>query len=92
MKPASIRKFDWLYLGSIVIPIVGVVAGWEDMAATLGAEAAATGQAAEDVEAFSSGLALIFSVLVFAISFGLWFLVSVLRIEFTNGFWLLSRY
>lgn len=24
MKPASIRKFDWLYLGSVAIGLLGV--------------------------------------------------------------------
>ena len=41
MKPGSIRKFDWLYLGSIAVSLLGFVFNYDTIAAQTNAELAA---------------------------------------------------
>lgn len=83
MKPASIKKFDMLYLGSIVVGLIGFAVNYGTIADQANAELAAAG-----VEGMGSGV-MIGGVLVsVAISLALWFLVSVVRIEFVK--WILA--
>lgn len=86
MKPASIRKFDLLYLGSIALSIVGFALGYGAMTEMVQTELAAAGAAAE-VGAMSSGMLIGGILFGVAISVAIWFLISVLRIEIVK--WLL---
>lgn len=84
MKPASIKKFDMLYLGSIVVSMVSVVLGWGQMTAMMEAELAAQGQQVEAMEGIASGALIGGLVVGFGISLLLWALISVWRIEFVK--------
>ena len=82
MKPAAIRKFDWLYLGSIAVGVLGFALTYGTLADSVSAELTASGM--ED----AAGGFLIGSMLVgVAINVALWFLISVLRIGFVK--WIL---
>ncbi len=71
-KPDSIRKFDWLYLGSVVVGLLGLALNWGSV----------SGQVNAELGADTANVALIGGlVLGTGISVALWFLVSVLRIE-----------
>ena len=75
MRPDSIRKFDWLYLGSLVLSVLAFALNYGEIVAQVDRELAGSG-----VEG-GSGLAagsLIFSVIV---SLAIWFLISRLRVE-----------
>lgn len=75
MKPASIRKFDWLYLGSLGVNLIGILLNFGLLSAQAEAEFAARGMAGS-----GAGM-LVGSLLIgLAINLGLWFLISVLRI------------
>ena len=79
MKPAAIKKFDWLYLGSVAVGLLGFALNYGAIADQANAELAAGG-----LEGAANGL-LIGSMLVgVAINVALWFLVSVLRIGFVK--------
>lgn len=81
MRPGSIRKFDWLFLGSLALSVLAFVLNYDAIVAQVDRELVASG-----IEA-GAGLAeksLIFSVIV---NLALWFLVSRLRIGFVR--WLL---
>ena len=84
-KPDSIRKFDWLYLGSLAVGLLGLWLGWDSVMAQINTELAAEGVAMEsDIPtAAIIGGALIGVV----ISLILWMLISVFRIEFVK--WIL---
>ncbi|WP_370190154.1 hypothetical protein [Qipengyuania sp.] len=75
MKPASIRKFDWLYLGSLGVNLIGILLNFDSLSAQAEAEFAARGMA-------ESGAGMLVGSLLIglAINLGLWFLISVLRI------------
>lgn len=82
MKPAAIRKFDWLYLGSIAVGVLGFALTYGTLADSVSAELTASG-----MEGAAGGF-LIGSMLVgVAINVALWFLISVLRIGFVK--WIL---
>ena len=85
MKPDSIRKFDWLYLGSIAVSLIGVVLGWDAISAQMDAEMSRQGIGLNE----SLGEAAIFVSVGFGIAIGLalWALVFALRIEFVE--WML---
>jgi len=74
-KPASIRKFDWLYLGSLGVNLIGILFNFDSLSAQAEAEFAARGMA-------GSGTGMLVGTLLIglAINLGLWFLISVLRI------------
>lgn len=82
MKPGSIRKFDWLYLGSIAVNLLGFVFNYDTIAAQTNAELAAQG-----VEGLSTGVLIGGLLFGTAISLALWFMISILRIELAK--WLL---
>lgn len=84
-KPDSIKKFDWLYLGSVAVGLLGIVFGWDGMMEQLNAEFAAQGL---DVDS-GIGTGAIIGGIAFGIiiSLALWFLISVLKIEFVK--WIL---
>ena len=85
MKPAAIKKFDWLYLGSVAVGLLGFALNYGAIADQTNAELAAGG-----LEGAANGL-LIGSMLVgVAINVALWFLVSVLRIGFVK--WIIALF
>lgn len=86
MKPASIRKFDWLYWASVIIGLSGLAIGWDTINAQVSSELAATGDE-ELGSAITSGAIIVGAVVGAAISIAIWFLISVLRIEL--GKWVL---
>ena len=90
MKPVSIKKFDMLYLGSIVVSLVGVVLGWDTMMADMNTQMSAQGTDMEGMEGIASGAAIGGLALGFAISLLLWALVSVWRVEFVK--WILALF
>ena len=85
MKPPSIKKFDYLYLGSIVVGLIIFALTYQTALDGAQAEMAAAGQSGIEV-----GPGLIIGGLAFgiAINLALWFLVSGLRIEFVK--WVLA--
>ena len=82
MKPGSIRKFDWLYLGSIAVSLLGFVFNYDTIADQTNAELAAQG-----IEGLSTGVLIGGLLFGTAISLALWFMISILRIELAK--WLL---
>lgn len=85
MKPASIKKFDVLYLGSIVIGLIGFAINYASISQLANAELAAAG-----AEGIGAGVLIGGLMFGIAISLGLWFLVSVMRIEFVK--WILALF
>ena len=84
-KPASIKKFDYLYIGSVVIGLIGLIIGWDSLVALMDAEFAAQGLDPEG--SFATTTIIAGFAFGTAISLALWFLISVLRIEFVK--WIL---
>ncbi|WP_226699655.1 hypothetical protein [Qipengyuania gaetbuli] len=82
MKPASIKKFDMLYLGSIVVGLIGFAFNYGDLVETTNAELAAAG-----VEGMGGGIMIGSLIFGIVINLALWFLISGLRIEFVK--WIL---
>jgi len=82
MKPASIRKFDWLYLGSVVIGLLGVALNYGAISSATEADLAGQGHAGMGMGILIAGVA--FGI---AISLALWFMISILRIGLAK--WLL---
>ena len=82
MKPASIKKFDMLYLGSIVVGLIGFALNYGDLVETTNAELAAAG-----VEGMAGGIMIGSLIFGIVINLALWFLISGLRIEFVK--WIL---
>lgn len=83
MKPASMKKFDMFYLGSIAVGLIGFALAYNDIVAQTNAELTASG-----VEPMGTGViigSLIFGVLI---NLALWFLVSVQRIGLVK--WLIA--
>ena len=85
MKPPSIKKFDYLYLGSIVVGLIIFALTYQTAMEAAQAEIAASGTEIGDV-----GPGLLIGGLAFgiAVNLALWFLVSGLRIEFVK--WILA--
>lgn len=75
MRPESIKKFDMLYLGAVVLGLVNFVLSYGAMKAQMDAELARTG-----VE-MGSGVLIASVIFGIVISLALWFLISRLRIE-----------
>ncbi|WP_370033993.1 hypothetical protein [Qipengyuania mesophila] len=75
MKPASIRTFDWLFLGSLGVTLLGILLNFGTLSAQAETEFAAQG-----LPEMGTGMLIGALVLSLAISLGLWFLISVLRI------------
>lgn len=87
MKPASIKKFDLLYLGSVAVGLLGVFLGWDMMMAQVNAEMARSGTELQGMEGVMSG-ALVGGIAIgIGISLLLWALISVWRIDFAK--WIL---
>ena len=85
MKPAAIKKFDWLYLGSIVVGLIGFALNYGTVADQTSAELAADG-----IEGATTGLLIGGMLFGVAINVALWFLVSVLRIGFVK--WIIALF
>ena len=79
MKPAAIKKFDMLYLGSLGVSILGAVLTFDDLVAVSDDQLALEGLPAMGGGVLIAGLAF-----TIAITVALWFLVSKLRIEFVK--------
>lgn len=79
MKPASIKKFDLFYLGSIAVGAIGFAIGYDTLVEQTNAQLAAEG-----IEGLGAGAVIASLLLGIAINLALWFLVSVLRIEFVK--------
>jgi len=77
MKPASIKKFDKLYLGSILVSLIGIVFGWDTMMTDMNTQIAASGTAVDGMGGIVSGAAIGGIALGLGISLLLWALVSV---------------
>lgn len=75
MKPDSIRKFDWLYLGSIAVGLIGIVFGYRAMSAQVEAQMAAQG-----AEGLGVGVVIAGIVIGIAINLALWAAISIWRI------------
>ncbi|MBX7541593.1 hypothetical protein [Qipengyuania sphaerica] len=84
-KPDSIKKFDLLYIGSVVVGLLGIVFGWDMMMDQMNAEMATQGIEADS--GIGSGAIIAGVVFGVGISMALWFLISILRIEFVK--WIL---
>lgn len=76
MKPASMKKFDWLYLGSIAVGLLGLLLNYGTLSAQAQAEFTKQGLSGMEDAMLLGGV--LFGV---AISLAIWFLISVLRIE-----------
>ena len=85
MKPASIKKFDLLYIGSIIVGLVGFALNYGAIVDQANAEMAAQG-----VEGVGSGLIVASLLFGIVISLALWFLVSILRIELVK--WIIALF
>lgn len=85
MKPASIKKFDLFYLGSIVVGLIGFALSYGALLNQTNAEMAAAGAEGMGEATLMGGLivGVLFSV-------GLWFLISVWRIEVIK--WVLALF
>ncbi|MXO96852.1 hypothetical protein GRI34_10545 [Erythrobacter aquimaris] len=79
MKPAAIKKFDFLYIGSMVVSVLGAVLSFDDLVAISDDQLATEG-----LPAMGSGVLLIGLAFTIVITLALWFLVSKLRIEFVK--------
>ena len=87
-KPQSMKFFDWLYLGSLAIGLIGLALGWDAMMEQMNAEFAAQGLEPDSSFATSAIVGgFIFGV---GISVALWFLVSIMRIEFVK--WIVALF
>ncbi|MBX7501319.1 hypothetical protein K3181_07680 [Qipengyuania sp. YG27] len=75
MKPASIKMFDWLFLGSLGVTLLGILLNFGTLSAQAETEFAAQG-----LPEMGTGMLIGALLLSLAISLGLWFLISVLRI------------
>ena len=82
MKPASIKKFDLFYLGSVTLGLAGFALNYQTIIDQTNAEMAAQG-----VDGLGAGIVIAGLLLGLAISLAIWFLISVLRIEFVR--WIL---
>ncbi|MAW90129.1 MAG: hypothetical protein CL574_03395 [Altererythrobacter sp.] len=87
-KPASIKKFDYLYIGSVIVGLAGLMLGWDTLIQQMNAEFAAQGVAPED--SFASTTVITGVLMGTAISLALWFLISRLRIEFVK--WIIALF
>lgn len=84
MRPASIRKFDMFYLGSLALGVVNFVFGFDMMTAQAEAQLAAN----PSLAGMDAGTIMIVSFVIgLAINLGLWALISRLRIELVK--WIL---
>lgn len=75
MRPESIKKFDMLYLGAVVLGLINFVLSYQTVKAQMDAEMAASG--------IEVGAGVLIGSIIFGvvISLALWFLISRLRIE-----------
>ncbi|QKG70850.1 hypothetical protein [Erythrobacter mangrovi] len=83
MKPSSIKNFDRLYIGSIVVGLIGFFFSYGAAVEQVSAELPEAGAGG-----LVSGGLIIGLVVGTAISLALWFLISVLRIELMK--WILA--
>lgn len=87
-KPQSMKMFDFLYLGSIVVGLLGLILGWDILVEQMNAELATQG-VESDVEMATAAI-IGGAAFATAINLALWFLVSILRIEFVK--WILALF
>jgi hypothetical protein len=75
VKPQSIKLFDYFYLGSLFLGLLGFITGLSAIEATLAA------QSAENGISISSGSVIAVYVMMLIVSLLLWYLVSFRRWE-----------
>lgn len=80
MKTDSMTRFDYLYLGSMILDLFVVIAGWDWIVMAIHDEVHLQG-GGPDMEAFMSGLAPYFVAISFALGFLMWMLISVFRFQ-----------
>lgn len=81
MKPASIRKFDWLYWASIIVGLAALAIGWDAVQAEVLAELAGTGDEALG-ETIVSVVIIIGALIMVVLGLAIWSAVSIWRVEF----------
>lgn len=80
MKPKSIKLFDLLFLGSIVVSVIGLALNWGALSGV--ADAAVAEAGLSDGGGTFARIAIIAAALFFTLLYlAVWFLISVLRIE-----------
>ena len=79
MKPAAIKKFDMLYLGSLAVSVLSVALVFDTMVQISNDQLAAQG-----LEPMGGGILIAGLAFWVIIALALWFLVSKLRIEFVK--------
>ena len=81
MKPASIRKFDWLYLASIIVGLAALAIGWDAVNAQVVAELAGTGD--EELGGTIVSVVIVIGALIMvALGLAIWSAISIWRVEF----------
>ena len=85
MKPASIKKFDLLYLGSLAIGPIGLAINYDTILAQTDAKMTAAG-----VEPMGAGMLIGAMAIGIVVGLALWFLVSVARVELIK--WVLAAF
>ena len=86
MKPASIRKFDWLYWASIIVGLAALAIGWEAVQAEVLAELAGTGDEALG-ETIVSVVIVIGALIMVVLGLAIWSAISIWRVDFMKWAW-----
>lgn len=81
MKPDSITKFDYLFLGALILDLFVVIAGWDWILAA-GHEQLIRGGAEPEMLEILPAYTVTFMTIRFAIMFGIWMSISLFRIGF----------
>lgn len=81
MKPKSLTTFDYVFLGSIIVDIFVIMAGWDWVLLEIHNETHLSG-GGPDVQEFMGNFAPWAFAVGFGITFCLWALVSVVRVAF----------
>ncbi|MBV7265515.1 hypothetical protein [Erythrobacter ani] len=83
MKTASMSKFDYLYLGALIVQLFVFIAGWDWLVMDIHNQVA-LGGGGPDAQVFVAGLLPTIVAITFAISLGIWMLISVARWGFVR--------
>jgi hypothetical protein len=81
MKTASMNKFDYLFLGSLIVDLFFVIAGWDWLVMSVHNQVAMSG-GGPDAQVAVAGYLPWFMAFGFAINLVVWTLISVTRIGF----------
>ena len=83
MKPASIRKFDWLFWASIIVGLGALAIGWDVVEAQVMAELAGSG----DEQIGGTIVAVVIAIgalTMVALGLAIWSAISIWRVEFVK--------